>query len=69
MKNNLASRNDLKYIHGLIIASLRIQLLALYVKKQNLKDSLLTERNKDNVILDTGFRNWKKPLHQACKCH
>ena len=43
-------------------------------KNQNKQDNLTTERSKEYVFLESGFRNWKKSLskfdkHQASRCH
>ena len=43
-------------------------------KNQNKQDNLTTERSKEYVFLESGFRNWKKSLskfdkHQASRYH
>lgn len=43
-------------------------------RNQNSQESLKTERSKELVFLESGFRNWKKALskfdkYQASKCH
>ena len=43
-------------------------------KRQNNQDNLKTERCKENVSLEKGFKNWKKALekfkkHQPSQCH
>ena len=43
-------------------------------KRQNMKQNLSTERCKEDVFLEKGFKNWKKAIekfekHQASKCH
>ena len=75
IKKGLASAYVLKNILGLITASIVKDAVTLFIcKKENLRDNLSTEHNKEDVFLDTDLRNQKKTLekfekHQASMCH